>query len=210
MTSQVIEKATSLSQTLAAERVPASSQEIALETFPLHDIETAPEASRKPMQALASALGSLPNIAKVMAASPVLIGGLVGLFGQVHGGSFSEAQIQVLLLTDAVVNEAEWAVAFHTRLALEHGLPQAEVDAIRAGRLPAYPEHAALSALARALIERRGRIDAAQQAAFLDAGFTAEHLLELVAVVAASTITNYTASICRPPLEPALAPYAWR
>ena len=43
----------------------------------------------------------IPNIAGVMARFPVLINSLVGLFGNVHGGSFTEPQIQTVLLADA-------------------------------------------------------------------------------------------------------------
>ena len=46
----------------------------------------------------------IPNIVGAMATSPVLINSLVGLFGNVHGGSFTEAQVQTVLLTDAVTN----------------------------------------------------------------------------------------------------------
>ena len=38
----------------------------------------------------------------------MLINSLVGLFGNVHGGSFTEPQIQTVLLTDAVTNECAW------------------------------------------------------------------------------------------------------
>ncbi len=76
----------------------------------------------------------IPNIAAVMATSPVLISSLVGLFGNVHGGSFTEAQVQTVLLTDAVTNSSTWAVAFHTTLALKEGIDPADVQAIREGR----------------------------------------------------------------------------
>jgi len=33
-----------------------------------------------------------------MSTSPVLINSLIGLFGKVHGGSFTEAQVQIVLL----------------------------------------------------------------------------------------------------------------
>ena len=39
-----------------------------------------------------------------MATSPVLINSLLGLFGRAHGARFTEAQIQTLLLTNAVSN----------------------------------------------------------------------------------------------------------
>jgi hypothetical protein len=58
----------------------------------------------------------VPNIAGAMATSPVLINSLVGLFQRVHGGSFTEAQIQTLLLTNAVTNACAGAVAFHSNL----------------------------------------------------------------------------------------------
>jgi AhpD family alkylhydroperoxidase len=75
------------------------------------------------------------------------------------GGSFTEAQVQIVLLTDAVTNECAWAAAFHTTLALKEGIGPAEVRAIREGRLPKDGKLAALSALAKTMIEKRGRLD---------------------------------------------------
>src|SRR5499427_2202165 len=101
-------------------------------TFPVHTMESAPERSKPALQQLRTAFGMVPNIAGAMATSPVLINSLVGLFGNVHGGSFTEAQIQTVLLTDAVTNACTWAVAFHTALALQAGLDPADVVAMRA------------------------------------------------------------------------------
>jgi len=44
---------------------------------------------------------------------------------------------------------------------------------------------------------------------FLQAGFDTAHLLEVITVVAASTITNYTGNVTRPPVESDFEPYAW-
>ncbi len=179
-------------------------------TFPVHTLETAPESSKPALQRLQSAFGVIPNIAGAMATSPVLIDSLVGLFGNVHGGSFTEPQIQTVLLTDAVVNACTWAVAFHTALALKEGIDPADVQAIREGRLPKDGKLAALSALARTMIEKRGRLDDQDVDQFIAAGFGKDHALEVVAIVAASTITNYTGSITKPPLEAPLQAHAWQ
>jgi alkylhydroperoxidase family enzyme len=180
-----------------------------MKSFPVHTLHSAPEKSRASLEALQGAFGMIPNIAGAMATSPVLIDGLVGLFGQVHGGSFSEDQIQVVLLTDAVVNASAWAVAFHSALALGVGVEPADVEAIRHGRLPSDPKQAALSALACAMIEKRGHLHQQDMDRFLDAGYEAEHLLEVITIVAASTITNYTATITNPPLEANFQSHAW-
>jgi len=131
------------------------------------------------------------------------------LFGNVHGGSFTESQVQVVLLTDAVTNASTWAVAFHTALALKEGIDAADVQAIREHRLPKDRKLAALSALAKTMIEKRGRLDGQDVERFLSAGFGRDHLLEVVAIVAASTITNYTGSIAKVPLEAPFQAHAW-
>ena len=177
--------------------------------FPVYTLESAPERSKPALQQLQSAFGIIPNIAGAMATSPVLINSLVGLFGNVHGGSFTEAQVQIVLLTDAVTNASTWAVAFHTTLALKEAIDPADVNAIRDGRLPKDNKLAALSALAKTMIEKRGRLDHQDIERFLAAGFGKDHLLEVIAAVAASTITNYTASITRPPLEEPFQNHAW-
>lgn len=180
-----------------------------MSAFPIHTIASAPEQSRPSLEALQSAFGIIPNIAAAMSTSPVLIGSLVGLFGKVHGGSFTEPQIQVVLLTNAVTNTCDWAVAFHSALAGQAGIDKADVEAIRERGIPRDPQSAALSVLARTLIEKRGHLDEGDMSAFLKAGFGRDHLLEVIAIVAASTITNYTGNITRPPLESGFEAYRW-
>jgi AhpD family alkylhydroperoxidase len=177
--------------------------------FPVNTIESAPERSKPALQQLQAAFGMMPNIAGVISTSPVLINSLVGLFGNVHGGSFTEAQIQTVLLTNAVTNGCTWAVAFHTALALKEGLDPADVEAIRERRLPKDSKNAALSLLAKTLIEKRGRLDDRDVGQFMAAGFGKDLALEVIAIVAASTITNYTGSVTKTPLEAPFQPYAW-
>ncbi|RAS34624.1 carboxymuconolactone decarboxylase family protein [Paraburkholderia bryophila] len=180
-----------------------------MSTFQVHTLDSAPEQSRPVLQQLQQTFGFIPNIAGAMAESPVLIGAFIDLFQKVHSGTFSEAQIQTLLLTNAVTNACSWAVAFHTALALHDGLTPADVEAIRAGRAPADRQHAALSALAKTAIEKRGHLDDQDVSAFLEVGFRRDQVLELLAVTAASTITNYVGSITQPPLEAQFQVHAW-
>jgi alkylhydroperoxidase family enzyme len=165
--------------------------------------------SKPVLQQLQQAFGLIPNIAGAMAASPVLINGFIGLFEHVHASSLTEPQIQTLLLTNAVTNASEWAVAFHTALALKQGVHPADVDAIRHGGLPDEAGLAPLSTLARTLIEKRGHLAESDQRRFFEAGFSSEQILEVIAVVAASTITNYTGSVTRPALETLFEEFVW-
>jgi alkylhydroperoxidase family enzyme len=180
-----------------------------MSSYTVHTIESAPAQSTPVLRQLQQAFGLIPNLAAQMAASPVLINGFIGLFERVHASSLTEPQIQTLLLTNAVANASEWPVAFHSALALKEGVHPDDVDAIRHGVLPSDARLAALSLLARTLIEKRGRLGKSDESRFLDAGFRAEQILEVIAVVAASTITNYTSSVTRPPLEAQFEEFTW-
>jgi alkylhydroperoxidase family enzyme len=178
--------------------------------FPIYTLDSAPADSKPALQGLAQAFGMVPNIAGAIAGSPKLINGLVGLFQQAHGGNLSETYVQTLLLTNAVTNGATWPVAFHSFLGLKEGLSEADVQAIRERRLPQDPKIAAVSRLARTLIEKRGHVDDHDIAEFTEAGFDQALVLDVILVIAASTITNYTASVTQPPLEELFQPYAWK
>jgi alkylhydroperoxidase family enzyme len=178
--------------------------------YPVLTIASAPEKSKPALEQLQKAFGVLPNLPAVIANSPKLINSLVGLFAQVHSPGFSEAENQIVLLTDAVTNSSTYAVAFHTTLALQQGISSEETTAIREGRLPTDKRFAALSALAKGLIEKRGHLSEQELNSFTAAGFTKEQVLEVLAIVAASTITNYTGTIVDPPLEDAFRQHAWR
>jgi alkylhydroperoxidase family enzyme len=178
--------------------------------YPVHTIASAPEKSKPALEQLQKAFGVLPNLPAVIANSPKLINSLVGLFGQVHSPGLSEAENQIVLLTDAVTNSSTYAVAFHTALALQQGISSEETTAIRERRLPTGKRFAALSALAKGLIEKRGHLSEQELDSFIAAGFTKEQVLEVIAIVAASTITNYAGTIANPPLEDPFRQYAWR
>ena len=138
--------------------------------YPVHTIASAPEKSKPALEQLQKAFGVLPNLPAVIANSPKLINSLVGLFAQVHSPGLSEAENQIVLLTDAVTNSSTYAVAFHTALALQNGISPEETTAIRERRLPTDKRFAALSALAKTLIEKCGHLTQQELDSFIAAG----------------------------------------
>jgi hypothetical protein len=84
------------------------------------------------------------------------------------------------------------------------------VQAIRERRSPQDAKLASLSRLARTLIEKRGLGDEHDIASFTEVGFDQALVLDVILVVCASTMTNYTASVTQPPLEEIFQPHAWK
>jgi len=70
--------------------------------YQIHSIETAPEKSKPLLELFTHAIGFVPKLAGAIVNSPVLANSLLGLFKNVHGGSFTEVEVQVLLLNNAV------------------------------------------------------------------------------------------------------------
>jgi alkylhydroperoxidase family enzyme len=181
-----------------------------MSAFPVYTVESAPDQSKPVLQAMKQAMGAIPNVIGAIAGSPVLANGFSDLLKGLRSSSFSEAQNRTLQLTIAVANASSWAVAFYTFLALKADLDRSDVEAIRTGALPREPKLAALSRLARTLVTKRGHATDADVEAFLASGFSREQVLEVVAVVALLTITNYASNITRLPLEDAFQVHAWQ
>lgn len=177
--------------------------------YQVHTLESAPTRSRSALEGLKKNFGLVPNLAATMAESPTLVNGFVGALVNFIDGSFTGGQRQVILLASAVTNRCVWAVAFHSTAALGEGVPASDIEAIRAGRQPADPKNAALSAIVRTLITKRGALDADDRAAFAAAGFSPAQLLEVIAGLAASMMANYAGNITDPPLEEPFRAQAW-
>ena len=179
-------------------------------SYQIHTVDTASEGAKQPLVALREAFGFVPNGAGLMASSPALLNSFFSAFGHFRGGgTFGPDERQVLLLSNAVANGCDWAVAFHSLEALADGVEPAVVYALRRGELPADPRMAALSAVTATFIDKRGHLDQADVTAFTAAGFTEGQLFEVITGVAISAMTNYTANVARPPLEPPVQPHAW-
>jgi uncharacterized peroxidase-related enzyme len=186
------------------------TRENPMQTYPIHTIASAPAKSKPVLEQLQQAFGFIPNLAGAIANSPKLVTAFAAVFQQVHSSSLTEQEIQIVLLTDAVANSCPYAVALHTALALDAGVGSEETDAIRRRQAPGNQRFAALCNLAKTLIEKRGHLSEQELDSFLNAGFSKEQVLEVITVVAASTITNYAGSVANPALEEQFQKYTWR
>jgi alkylhydroperoxidase family enzyme len=180
-----------------------------MQRFTLQTIESAPEESRPTLQTLESKFGFIPNVMATMANSPVLLNGFAASFGSFHGGSLDECEKQILLLTNAVTIKCPWTVAAHSTFAIEDGVAESEIKAIRAGKLPQDRKYAALSALTKALIENKGNVTEADIEGFTSAGYTKSQILEVVTGVGVSTMAATTTNMAGTPVEDRFQPQAW-
>ncbi len=177
--------------------------------YGIHTIDTAPVGSKQTLQGLQEKFGFLPNVMATMAESPVLLNSFAAAFGSFHGGRFDECEKQALLLTNAVTIQCPWTVAAHSTFALEDGMPEADVAAMRAGRLPDTPKYAALSALTKALILKKGRLDQADLDPFAAVGYSPAQVFDVITGVGISTMAATTTNMAGTPVEERFRAQAW-
>jgi len=137
---------------------------------------------------LAKRLGRVPNMLKVMANAPAVLDGYLGLSRPLKKATLPAATVERIALTVGAANGCGYCVAAHTYSGKKAaGLSDDEVEAAKRGT-SADPKEAAAVAFARTLTETRGEADPSAARA---AGWTDEQVLEIIAVVALQTLTNY-------------------
>jgi uncharacterized peroxidase-related enzyme len=172
-------------------------------------LDTAPEGSREALGNVQKSLGMIPNLMATFAHSPAVLNGYLALDAAYNTTHFSPVERQVILLAVSLENDCAYCKAAHSTI-LKHMLKvdAAVVDAVRSGEDLPDAKHQALVTTAREIVRERGHLTTETRDAFLAAGYTSVHLLELLLGVALKTISNYLDHISPTPIDAAFAPEA--
>lgn len=160
--------------------------------------DTAPAASRPALERLQGAVGMIPHLAGTMAHSPALIEGFVALRAAFAKSSLTPPEREVVALANAVANGCRYCQAIHATFAAGAGLPESEIEALRAGRDPADPRMAALARFTRAMLRERGALDEAELTRFRAAGFAPAAALDVILAAGLSTLANFAGRLLHP------------
>lgn len=178
--------------------------------FPIHNVATAPEASKPLLEQAKKNLGIIPNLERVMAESPALLEGYVHLWELFDTTSLSPIERQVVYQTANFENQCEYCVPWHTKLSQLAGMAPNDIEALRQGANLADPKLEALRQFTKSLILNRGKIAEAELNAFFAVGYSAQQALEVVLGIAIKTMSNYTNSIAGTPLDKAIEKLSWK
>lgn len=140
---------------------------------------------------LEKSLGSVPNMARAMAASPAVLKGYMQLSSALAGGALSAADRERLSIATAEYHRCTYCLSAHTFL----GKNVAKLDAEeieRARDAESLDPHAdAILQLSDTIARGRGTIEAGAQAAAREAGLSDEEITEVVGNLALNILTNY-------------------
>lgn len=178
--------------------------------FTLHTKETAPEASRPVMEQTEKAYGFPLNLFGILAESPVALSSYVqiGALLKEHAALSAQEQ-QIAMLAVSETNGCDYCVAAHTAVAEMNQVPGEVIEALRDGKEPDDARATALIRFTKSVLEHRGWVPEEDQEAFLAAGFTTRHVLDVLSILALKTLSNYTNHLAQTPLDQAFAAKKW-
>lgn len=156
-------------------------------------------------------VGFIPNMYANMVHSPGLLETYLhgyNLFRTESG--FSAPEQEVVFLSVSAENGCTYCVAAHSVLAdMKSKLAPEVTDAIRNATPIPDPKLRALSEFTRVMVATRGWPGTSAVDAFLSAGYTERHILEVILAIAVKTLSNYANHISQTPVDEMFAGRRW-
>lgn len=174
-------------------------------TFQVHDLATAPAASRGLLERAKQEWGFIPTLHGILAESAPVLDAYQSLFALGKQSHFTPAEQQVVYLTVSAFHECEYCVSGHTYLARAATLDEAAIASLRGGVPISDAKLEALRTFTLAVLRERGFVGSDAVDAFIGAGYGRAQVLEVVMIIATKTISNYVNHIAHTPKEPFMA-----
>ncbi len=165
-----------------------------LNSLPALNLETAIGAQKDILESAQKQVGFIPNMYANMANVPGVLSTYLhgyGLFRKDSG--FTPTEQEVVFLAVSQTNGCKYCTAAHSMIADKmSGVPADVLQAIRTSQPIADARLAALFALTQDMVKHLGQPSAEKVTAFLDAGYTESHVLNIILAVAVKVLSNYT------------------
>lgn len=169
---------------------PTSIQTPVPRIAPLNLADASPDTSAT-LAAVKAKLGLVPNLVRTLAHSAGALNGYLALSNALAASLFDARQREIVALAVAQANACAYCLAAHSAVGKGVGLVPEAIAAARRGSGTTSAD-AALARFAQLLTETRGNPSEADYQAFMGAGYSPAQALDVVALVALNTLTNYT------------------
>jgi len=179
--------------------------------FPIHTVDSAPEASKPFLEKSLAAFGRVPGLHGTMAEAPAMLEGyqiLHKLFAE--STSFDADELTVVWQAINVEHECHYCVPAHTGIAKMMKVDDAISEALRNETPLPNARLEALRNFTLQMVRSRGNATDDEVQAFLDAGFTKQQILEVILGIAQKVMSNYTNHLAKTPVDEVMQQFNWQ
>jgi len=166
-----------------------------------------PEASKPILDAVHQRLGVVPNLFRLIAASPAALEGFVANNGAL-GNAFDVKTRERIALAVAQVNACGYCLSAHTYLGLNLAKIGPEEIALNRKGASSDPKADVAVRFAAKVARGRGHASDADIKAVRDAGFDESQIVEIVALVALNCFTNFLNEVAKTDIDFPVVPVA--
>lgn len=178
--------------------------------FRIHDMDSAPEASKPLLEGSIKAFGRLPGLHGVMAEAPGLLEGYQTLHRLFMDSSFDANELTVVWQTINVEHECHYCVPAHTGIAKSMKVPDEISEALRNETPLPSDKLEALRTFTLAVVRKRGYVNDEDLSAFYDAGYGQRQVLEVILGLSQKVMSNYVNHIAETPVDEPFKALAWK
>jgi len=178
--------------------------------FPLHDLDTAPEASKPLMENSQKAFGRVPGLHKVLSESPQAYEGYQILHKLFMDTDFDADELTVVWQSINVEHSCHYCVPAHTGIAKMMKVSDDITEALRNETALPSAKLEALRTFTVQMVRERGNVSDAQMKTFFDAGYGHRAVLDVILGLAQKTMSNYINHVADTPVDEVFQPLAWQ
>ncbi|MFQ3244610.1 MAG: alkylhydroperoxidase family enzyme [Arenicella sp.] len=175
----------------------------------IHTQSTAPDASKPLLDQSLKDFGMIPNLHAVMAESPGVLESYKFLHQQFQKSNFNADEFTVIWQTINVEHECHYCVAAHTGIANMMKVDAAITDALRQRTQMPSSKLQVLHETTLELVRERGYLAESSHAAFFEAGYDNQQLLDIVLGISQKVLSNYINHLAVTPVDKAFEALVW-
>ncbi len=146
-------------------------------------------------------LGVVPNMFKCMGNSDVGLDGFLALNAGINSGKLGPKNVKMIILLTSQLNDCEYCVAAHTKMALDSEL-LIEEECVNA-RKAIGPDEKTTKMLefAKKVKLNNGKVTDEDLKGVRDAGFDDQEIVEMIGSIALIAFANYISNVGQPDLD---------
>ena len=164
------------------------------------DPDTSEGKSKSLFRGIKREFGFVPNSFRVFANSPAVLLGFLNLRKALEGAAISEKLREQISLAVSEIHSCAYCLSAHSFKAQHAGLNVDEITDARLATGSDEKSDAALS-LARAIVLERGQLEERALRAARESNLSDREIVEIVATVVLTTLTNYINEIANPEID---------
>jgi len=177
--------------------------------FKTHSILSAPISAKPLLEKSLRIMGIVPNLHGVLANAPAVLAAYQSLHDFFTNTSFDDQELTVVWQTINIEHDCRYCVPAHTMIAQTMQVEPALIQALRKQQPMPTAKLQVLLDMTASIVRKRGNVDADELAAFYEAGYQQQQVLEIILGVSQKLISNYTNRIAKTDLDDVFKPFVW-